>query len=270
MTSDLPSDPAFPPSPEQELPKLPPAPELPVWFKSEGEHLLLFLPAESDDSPSAESNGFNWTEVWQQLKYRIQGEQQNWQPQTAVHLMAGNRLLDGRQLQEIDQALAEVELYLKRVHTSRRQTAVTAATAGYCVEQVSERMPLNQTPTAPSTTLADPLYLQMTLRSGVEIRHSNTVIILGDVNPGSVVAAHGDIIVWGRLRGTVHAGANGNTKNMVMALQMEPTLIRIADKVARGPETSPTQFYPEVAYVTPQGIRISRASDFAKIKRQQL
>jgi septum site-determining protein MinC len=49
-----------------------------------------------------------------------------------------------------------------------------------------------------------------------------------------------------------------------MALQMEPTQLRIADAVARAPETPPAQFYPEVAYVTPDGIRIARAADFSK------
>jgi septum site-determining protein MinC len=51
-----------------------------------------------------------------------------------------------------------------------------------------------------------------------------------------------------------------------MSLQMEPTQLRIADAVARAPEKLPMQFYPEVAYVTPQGIRIARASDFSKIQ----
>jgi septum site-determining protein MinC len=45
---------------------------------------------------------------------------------------------------------------------------------------------------------------------------------------------------------------------------MEPTQLRIADAVARAPGTPPTQFYPEVAYVTPEGIRITRATDFSK------
>jgi septum site-determining protein MinC len=49
-----------------------------------------------------------------------------------------------------------------------------------------------------------------------------------------------------------------------MALQMEPTQLRIAEAVARAPQTPPAQFYPEVAYVTPEGIRIARATDFAK------
>jgi septum site-determining protein MinC len=98
----------------------------------------------------------------------------------------------------------------------------------------------------------------------VEIRHPGTVVILGEVNPGGIVVAAGDILVWGRLRGFAHAGAFGNSECLIMALQMEPTQLRIADYVARSPETPPAQFYPEVAYVTPEGIRIALAADFAK------
>lgn len=268
MTFDITSNPALPLG--KELPQLSPALELQVRFKREAGRLLLFLPTEVNPQQLESQSSADWTELLHCLRYRINAGEQGWQPGTEVHLIAGNRLLDGRQLQEIAQILAQVELNLKRVQTSRRQTAVTAATAGYCVDQSAERMSLTQAPTEPSELLEDPLYLQMTLRSGIEIRHPGTVVISGDVNPGSLVMAHGDIIIWGRLRGTVHAGANGNLKSKVMALQMEPPLIRIADQVARGPEKQPTQFYPEVAYVTAQGIRISRASNVAKTKRWQV
>ncbi|NJS42163.1 hypothetical protein HC766_08145, partial [Candidatus Gracilibacteria bacterium] len=33
------------------------------------------------------------------------------------------------------------------------------------------------------------------------------------------------------------------------------------DRVARAPETPPPQFEPEIAYITPQGIRIARTLD---------
>jgi septum site-determining protein MinC len=125
---------------------------------------------------------------------------------------------------------------------------------------------LNQKPSQPVQPLADPLYLQTTVRSGVEIRHPGTVVILGDLNPGGNIVAAGDILVWGRLRGIAHAGAQGNTQCLIAALQMEPTQLRIADYVARAPEPPP-QFYPEVAYITPEGIRIARSADFSKTSR---
>jgi len=231
-----------------------------VRFKSEEGRLLLILPAEAQTLASIT----NWNDLWQQMKQRLNAGDRFWQPQTRVHLMASDRLLDGRQLQALADALSEVQLQLKCVYTSRRQTAVAAATAGYCVEQQASVSALNPTPTPTAQPIAEPLYLQMTVRSGVEIRHSGTVIILGDVNPGGIVVADGDILVWGRLRGVAHAGAGGNSKSLIMALQMEPTQLRIADSVARAPQTPPAQFYPEIAYVTPEGIRITKAADFSK------
>lgn len=229
---------------------------LQVRFKGEEGRLLLILPGEAEIPTSVTS----WSDLWQQLKQRLNSGERFWQPKTTVHLLAADRLLDGRQLQAIADALGEVQLQLRHVHTSRRQTAVAAATAGYCVEQQAPDH-LNQLQTA---TLVEPLYIQMTVRSGVEIRHSGTVVVLGDINPGGEVVANGDILVWGRLRGVAHAGAAGNSKCLIMALQMEPTQLRIGDYVARAPTNQPAQFYPEIAYVTPEGIRITKAADFSK------
>jgi septum site-determining protein MinC len=230
-----------------------------VHLKSDGDRLLLTLPPERD-IPGAAS----WFDLWQQLKQRLNGGERFWQANTAVHLMAQDQLLDGMKLQAIADALSEVQLQLQRVFTSRRQTAVAAATAGYSVEQQSPTYSLEQQPSEPAELLADPLYLQLTVRSGVEIRHPGTIVILGDLNPGGEVVAAGDIFIWGRLRGIAHAGATGNRACRIMALQMEPTQLRIADAVARAPGTLPEQFYPEIAYVAPEGIRIARATDFAK------
>jgi len=236
---------------------------LQVHLKNENGRLLLLLPPETA-SESATITATTWTEMWQELKVRLNAGERFWQTNAEVDLMAGDRLLDVRQLQAIANALSEVDLQLKRVYTNRRQTAVAAATVGYSVEQQSVVTPLQKTTSAKVYSTAEPLYLQMTIRSGVEIRHPGTVIILGDVNPGGSVVAQGDILVWGRLRGVVHAGASGNAQSVIMTLQMEPMLIRIAEYVARGPENQPAQFYPEVAYVTRQGIRISRTTDFDK------
>ncbi|MGK7921379.1 MAG: septum site-determining protein MinC [Trichodesmium sp.] len=241
--------------------------ELQVRLKTEEGKLLLLLPPESNNSEIENPIAMTWKEIWQQLKQRLKAGERFWQPKTEVKLIAFERLLDTRQLQEIAEALLEVELELTIVQTSRRQTAVAAVTAGYSVEQKSTLNTLNKTPQEKVQSLAEPLYLQMTVRSGADIRHPGTVIILGDVNPGGSVIADGDIIIWGRLRGVVHAGAKGNSKSVIMSLQMEPTLIRIAEQVARGPEKAPAQFYPEVAYIVDQGIRISRAVDFSKMYR---
>lgn len=231
-----------------------------VQLKTEGERLLLILPTESQ-VPASE---FSAWEIWQQMKQRLNAGDRLRKPNTALHLVAQDRLLDNRQLQELAETLNTYQIQLKSVATSRRQTAIAACTLGYSVEQIPLQNPLTANVQSITSPLADALYLQMTVRSGVEIRHPGTVIILGDINPSGIVIADGDIIIWGRLRGVAYAGASGNRESLIMALQMQPTQLRIADAVARAPEKSPTNFYPEVAHITSEGIRIAKAADFSR------
>ena len=234
-------------------------PNLQVQFKSEKGRLLLLLPP----APEKSRNPVYWDDLRQQLKRRISGGERFLQPHTPVHLIGRDRLLDSQQVQEIDALLCEAQLPLKRIYTSRRQTAVAAATAGYSVEQQTTLGHLGQGQEASRQAMEEPLYLQTTLRSGIEVRHRGTVIVLGDANPGSSIVAEGDVLVWGNLRGVVHAGAEGNRQCRIMALHMQPTQLRIADQVARSPEDPPAQYQPEVAYIGPDGIRIATASEFA-------
>ncbi len=231
--------------------------KLQIRLKHEDGVVKLILPTEAEMPRAA-----GWNDLWEQLQLRIQGGKRFWQPFATVHLNARDRLLDARQLQAIADALSEVSLQLQLVETSRRQTAVAAATAGYSLIQQSTIAPIVPPPSDPQlAAVVEPMYLQMTVRSGMDIRHEGSVIIMGDVNPGGEIFAAGDIIIWGRLRGIAHAGYPNNPNCLIMALQMEPTQLRIADRVARAPETPPPQSEPEIAYVTPQGIRIARAID---------
>lgn len=88
-----------------------------------------------------------------------------------------------------------------------------------------------------------------TLRSGKIVRHIGHVIVIGDVNPGAQIIAGGDVIVWGRLRGTVHAGANGNQDCWVCALDMRPMQLRIANFVAIASDNGAPRPRPEIASV---------------------
>lgn len=234
--------------------------DIQVQFKTEGGKLLVILPTELQ-VPATE---FAWSDIWQQLKFRLMAGDRLRTPNTGVYLIAHDRLLDTRQLQQLAETFSEVQLQLKSVATSRRQTAIAAVTSGYSVEQLQPETILSSETKATPTPQADALYLEMTIRSGVEIRHPGTVILLGDINPGGMVVADGDILVWGRLRGVAHAGASGNRECLIMALHMEPTQLRIADAVARSPEKLPAQFFPEVAHITTRGIRIAKATDFSR------
>lgn len=74
------------------------------------------------------------------------------------------------------------------------------------------------------------------LRSGQSLECDTSVVVIGDVNPGASIVSQGNIVVLGALRGTVYAGSNGNDKAFVLALDMSPGQIRIADTIARAPD----------------------------------
>ncbi len=90
--------------------------------------------------------------------------------------------------------------------------------------------------TDPEVILAPPYIFRGTLRSGQVFRHAGTIMLIGDVNPGAEVISGGDIFVWGRLRGIVHAGAMGNERAVVCAIDFEPIQLRIAGYIAMSPK----------------------------------
>ena len=97
--------------------------------------------------------------------------------------------------------------------------------------------------------LAEGLVVRRTLRSGQSLRHPGHVVVIGDVNPGAEVVAGGDIVVWGRVRGLVHAGALGDEGAVICALDLAPTQLRIAGTIARSPEEKRRKPVPEMATV---------------------
>lgn len=96
------------------------------------------------------------------------------------------------------------------------------------------------------------LFLNRTLRSGTRIVFDGHVVVLGDVNPGAEILAEGNVIIWGRLRGTVHAGSKGNREAVVCALDFSPMQLRIADEAsaAMGPKASSK---PQIARINEFG-----------------
>lgn len=74
------------------------------------------------------------------------------------------------------------------------------------------------------------------LRSGQVLEVESSIIVIGDVNNGAKVVSKGNVIILGSLKGNVFAGASGNSNAFVVALDMEPVQIRIADIIARAPD----------------------------------
>ena len=75
-----------------------------------------------------------------------------------------------------------------------------------------------------------------TIRAGDRIQSEGDLLVLGDVNPGAIVSANGDVMIWGKLSGIAHAGKAGNREAKISALSLRPVQLRIADIVAKGPK----------------------------------
>jgi septum site-determining protein MinC len=96
------------------------------------------------------------------------------------------------------------------------------------------------------------LFITKTLRSGKRIEFPGNVVVLGDVNAGAEIIAEGHVVVWGRVRGMIHAGAKGDRSAVICALDLSATQLRIADEVSAvlKPQKNPQ---PEVASINEEG-----------------
>ncbi|MGL4345892.1 MAG: septum site-determining protein MinC [Cellulosilyticaceae bacterium] len=100
------------------------------------------------------------------------------------------------------------------------------------------------------------------VRSGQEITYKGSVVILGDVNPGAVINADGNVIVLGNLHGKVNAGLHlGAGVVYIVALNMYPTQIRIRNVVAQSPDweilaNKKKTYEPQIAYLIDEQIYV--------------
>ncbi len=148
-----------------------------------------------------------------------------------VHPNTGRRDLEESDLRELLQVLEAHHIALGRLHTSSRVTAASAQALEVRIGLPEPERALPELPTA-TEEWSEGLLFHRTLRSGQSLRHPGHVIIIGDVNPGAEVIAGGDVVVWGRLRGAVHAGAAGNDESLVCALDLRPMQLRIGSHIA--------------------------------------
>ncbi len=116
-------------------------------------------------------------------------------------------------------------------------------------EEQSEALELRPPPIDPEEYGQPGVLVKRTLRNGRTIHSDGHVVVLGDVNAGAVIVAGGDILVWGRLRGIVHAGSGGDESAVVCALHLAPTQLRIAGYITISPEDRQRKPRPEKALV---------------------
>ena len=177
-------------------------------------------------------------------------------PQGRVVIEAGAWPLQCRQLQAIAQRLEQAGLQLEGVSSWEPSTLVASAAVGLRSEADTPEDQEAESLKNPDRNLH---VHRGTVRAGEHLEVDGAVLVLGDVNPGARISARGDVLIWGRLRGIAHAGCHGARNARIVALQLRPLQLRIADAVARGPEEPPPEGVTEQARLEGDEIAISAA-----------
>jgi septum site-determining protein MinC len=165
-------------------------------------------------------------------------------------LDVGNRTLSGKDLGEVRDSLDSHGVKLFGVLSSSMVTRNAANDLGL-ITKLEIPEPKTEDRIKPLDTVLSgeaALFVQRTMRSGFKIAYQGHVVVIGDVNPGAEIIASGCVVVWGRLRGTVHAGAEGDQNAVVCALDLSPIQLRIASKIAITPQDQVVS-KPEIASI---------------------
>jgi septum site-determining protein MinC len=189
----------------------------------------------------------DWCRVLETLEAHL-GENPAFFRGGRVALDVGGRALTHTQIEDVRTMVARHRVEMWALVSSNASTRAAARESGLVIDLG----PFRERERAPEDTKGpsgEVILVRRTLRSGQTLRHPGHIVILGDVNPGAEVVAGGDIVVWGKVRGLVHAGALGNEDAVICALDLAPTQLRIGGHIARSPEERPSQLVPEKASV---------------------
>ena len=210
-----------------------------IQIKGLRDGLLVSL----DDAP--------WEEQRVALLAQVDGQPAFFQG-ARLALDVASQVLHVNELVELRDQLSERGISLWAVISESPTTEKTAQLLGLGTRISKPRPEENRKFAVEDLGEETALFLNRTLRSGTRIEFSGHVVVRGDVNPGAEIIAGGSVIVWGHLRGMVHAGAKGNRNAVICALDLSPTQLRIAEEVSAvlKPQENPR---PEIARINKDG-----------------
>ena len=216
--------------------------------------LLITLPGDS------------WVDVEKALFEKL-GEEDSFFKGARVALQVGSRVLRAAELGRLRDSISDLDLNLWAVLSDDAATREASQALGLATS-------LTKTTTSPVVPELDvvgeeghAMLVRQTLRSGRSLEYRGHVVVLGDVNPGAEVVALGNVIVWGRLNGVVHAGAEGDSSAVVCALDLAPTQLRIDSLITRSPRRGRVP-EPELAYIRDGQIVAERWAEKGKNRRK--
>ncbi len=163
----------------------------------------------------------------------------------------GTQVLKVNDLVDLRDRLSERSIVLWAVVSESPTTEQTSQLLGLAT-RISKPRPEEQRQVADSISDDTALFINKTLRSGTRVEFPGHIVIVGDVNPGAEIVAEGNVVVWGRVRGMIHAGAKGDRSAFICALDLSANQLRIADEVSAmlKPQKDPR---PEIATINSEG-----------------
>ena len=163
----------------------------------------------------------------------------------------GSQILKVNDLVDLRDRLSERNVALWAVISESPTTEQTSQLLGLAT-RISKPRPEEQRQFAEPISDNTALFINKTLRSGTRVEYPGHIVVMGDVNPGAEIVAEGNVIVWGRVRGMIHAGAKGDRSAFICALDLSANQLRIADEVSAmlKPQKDPK---PEIASINSEG-----------------
>lgn len=220
------------------------------------------------DGVAIEIGKGNWADLLANLNERLAQASDFFRGGKVALDIGARPLLEG-ELTQVREILEHVGLKLGAVRTKSERTFQAALNLGLATK-LDPPDPADAVEAQPaSSNREDERYFvyRGNLRSGQVLQKREHILVIGDVNPGAEIISAGDIFVWGRLRGIVHAGADGDTRSVIVAFELDPVQLNIAGMAAVAPE-EPTSLTarllkkrttikrPELAYLNNQQVLI--------------
>lgn len=165
-------------------------------------------------------------------------------PIVHVHIKVGNRQLSDEQKQELRGLMKEKGNLLLQSIDSDTATAAVHMTSRKNIDVI-----------------------HTIVRSGQVLAHQGNLLLMGDVNPGGTVRTTGDLYIMGMLRGTAHAGSEGDEQAIISASYMRPTQLRIAQVISRPPDVWESDDHRmEFAYLQQDQVSIEKISQLHRVR----
>ncbi len=169
----------------------------------------------------------DWQKQIDELLLHIDGQQEFFEG-AKVAIDVNERKLRAAEVSKLRDKLADRRVSLFALLSKSAATEAVAETLGLSTKKSDLKSGTGELPHALHGG-ENALIIHKTLRSGASVKFAGDVVVDGDVNPGAEIMASGSIYIWGTLRGTAHAGIEGSRKEIIAALEIETSHLRIAD-----------------------------------------